>query len=83
MSNEPTNLDRAAWAKDALAVFTAQTYSGEHPDTINPIDLQGAVIDLIADLLHLARQREFDTDAILQQAREHFELEVLEEGGRP
>jgi hypothetical protein len=29
--SEPTIQDRARWARNALAVFTAETFSGDHP----------------------------------------------------
>ena len=52
---EPTNIQRAQWAKAALTVFTKQTHSGEQPDTMHPGDLEDAVADLICDLLHFAQ----------------------------
>ena len=47
----PTNAERAQWARNALAVFTAETYSGDHPDTMDAGDLESAISDLICDLL--------------------------------
>ena len=79
MTIDPTNTDRAAWAKDALAVFTARTFSGDHPDTMARDDLETAVSDLITDLLHYARQQGFDAGGILQNACGHFGFELLEE----
>ena len=52
---EPTNIQRAQWAKAALTVFTKQTHSGEQPDTMHPGDLEDAVADVICDLLHFAQ----------------------------
>ena len=78
MTNEPTNADRAAWAKDALAVFTAATF-GDHPDRMHPADLEHAVGDLVADLLHYAVQNVFDAGSIMQRACGHFGAELLEE----
>lgn len=52
---EPTNVQRAQWAKAALTVFTAETYGGDHPDTMDSGDLETAISDLICDLLHFAR----------------------------
>lgn len=78
MTNEPTNADRTAWAKDALAVFTAATF-GDHPDRMHPADLEHAVGDLIADLLHYAVQNVFDAGSIMQRACGHFGAELLEE----
>jgi hypothetical protein len=79
MTIDPTNSDRAAWAKDALAVFTARTFSGDHPDTMARDDLECAINDLITDLLHFARQHGFDAGGILHHACGNFGLELLEE----
>ena len=49
--SEPTNQERARRAKDALAVFTATTFSGDHPDTMDRDDLECAIGDLICDLM--------------------------------
>jgi len=70
---------RARWAKNALAVFTAETYGGDHPDTMDRGDLETAVYDLIADLLHFADRQGFETDVVLAQAVLHFEAEQAEE----
>lgn len=75
--SEPTNQDRAGWAKDALAVFTAETFSGDHPDTMHRDDLECAISDLICDLLHFAEQKGFDPQAILEQGNAHFKTELL------
>jgi hypothetical protein len=45
--DEPTNAQRAEWAKAALAVFTADTYTGDHPDTMHQGDLEDAIAELI------------------------------------
>ncbi len=79
MTTEPTNADRAEWAKHALATFTARTYGGDHPDTMDRGDLETAIYDLIADLLHYASRKGFDTDEILRSATFHFEAELAEE----
>ncbi len=79
MTDEPTNDDRARWAKNALAVFTAETYGGGHPDTMERGDIETAVYDLIADLLHFADKHGIDTDCILASAVLHFEAEQREE----
>jgi len=79
MTCEPTNADRAEWARQALAVLTATTYGGDHPDTMDHGDLETAVYDLIADLLHYAERQGFDTDEIIRSALFHFEAERMEE----
>lgn len=79
MTTEPTNANRAEWAKQALAVFTATTYAGDHPDTMDRSDLETAVYDLIADLLHYAKRQGFDVLEILNRAHGHYEAELGEE----
>ncbi len=79
MTTNPTNADRARWAKEALAIFTSQTYSDDHPDTMHRDDLECAIGDLICDLLHYAHREAFDPGVILQHAREHFSAELLDE----
>ncbi|HUY92534.1 MAG TPA: hypothetical protein VMV10_27595 [Pirellulales bacterium] len=79
MTNEPTNADRAACAKDALAVFTVATFTGGHPDRMDRDDLECATGDLIADLLHYAVQQGFDAGGITQRACGHFGWELLDE----
>ena len=68
----PTNKDRARWARDALAVFTAETFGGDHPSTMNRDDLECAVADLICDLLHFAAQQGFDPQVVLEHGNAHF-----------
>ncbi len=75
--SEPTNKDRAGWASNALAIFTAETFSGDHPDSMHRDDLECAIGDLISDLLHLAQQKNFDPQTILEQANAHFNFELL------
>ena len=77
---EPTNLQRAQWARNALAVFTAETYSGDHPDSMGVDDLETAIGDLLCDLLHLARYHpRLDAVAIHSHALDMFETELAEE----
>jgi len=78
---EPTNAQRAQWATNALAVFSAETYSGDHPGTMHPGDMESAIGDLICDLLHLAARKDMDASAIHEHARRMFEQEVAEEVG--
>src|SRR5437899_1568179 len=78
-SIEPTNADRARWAKNALAVFTAETYSGDEPDTMNPDDLEAAISDLICDLFHLASKKGMDAQEINNRAITHYGVEFAKE----
>jgi hypothetical protein len=76
---EPTNIQRAQWAKAALAVFTSETYGGDEPDSMHPGDLEHAIADLICDLLHLANfHPRMDPAAIHARALMHFEHEIAE-----
>jgi hypothetical protein len=75
--SKQTNKDRTRWARDALAVFTAETFNGDHPDTMHRADLQCAIAGLIADLLHLADEKGFDAQRILEQGNTHFTIEVI------
>lgn len=78
--DEPTNSQRAQWAKAALTVFTAETYSGDHPDTMDPEDLETAISDLICNLMHFARLHAgMDAAKIHAHALRIFEHEVAEE----
>jgi hypothetical protein len=70
----PTNCQRAGWARNALAIFTAETYSGD-PDTMELSDLECAIGDLICDLLHFAVQKSFDPKSVLDQGEAHFKFE--------
>lgn len=40
-----------------------------------------AILDMVADLLHVAHRKECDVSRIVEMAQFHFEVE-LEEGGR-
>ena len=78
--DEPTNTQRAHWAKAALAVFTELTYGGDRPETMHPGDLEDAVADLICDLMHFARfHPRMDPAVIHAHALTLFEQEVAEE----
>jgi len=79
MTYEPTNAERARWAANAVAVFTAETFSGDHPETMHRNDLESAIGDLFCDLMHYARQQGFHTESILQEACRNYEWELLEE----
>jgi hypothetical protein len=52
------NTQRAGWAAAALTVFQR---------TINECDIETAIVDLIADLGHLAKKHKLDYIAILKR----------------
>ncbi len=81
MVNNITNYDRAALAAKTLATF-AREGGCEHPSRMSPVDLQSAIIDLIADLLHFAHTQGFDAPRIAIRASTHFECELREEAPR-
>jgi len=70
-----TNNERAAIGEKAvLAVFRDDIESGG-------IDLGTGIYDLVADLLHLARENDIEPDYIIHMAQMHFWAEVWEEAG--
>lgn len=70
-----TNNERAAIGEKAvLAVFRGDIESGG-------IDLGTGTYDLVADLLHLARENGIEPDYIIHMAQMHFDAEVEEETG--
>jgi len=70
-----TNDERAAIGEKAvLAIFRDDIESGG-------IDLGTGIYDLVADLLHLARENGIEPDYIIHMAQMHFDAEVEEEAG--
>lgn len=70
-----TNNERAAIGEKAvLAVFRDDIESGG-------IDLGTGIYDLVADLLHLARENGIEPDYIIHMAQMHFDAEVKEAAG--
>jgi hypothetical protein len=72
-----TNNERAATGEKAvMAVFKEDIESGG-------IDLTTGIYDLVADLLHLARENDIEPDYIIHMAQTHFDAEVEEESLNP
>lgn len=69
----PTNSDRAAWAADAARVYADAT--GLDYDC----EVDVAISDLIASLLHLADEQGLCPDTMLQRGQMHYEHEAAEE----
>jgi hypothetical protein len=65
------NAKRAAWASAALTSFCAITGQDSEEEAGE------AICDLLCDLLHLAKARGFNPDALVTQATGHYEHEVL------
>lgn len=78
---DPTNQDRAAWARTALSAFTAEVDGLRNPDILCPGDLAAAIVDLLANLLHYAEQHGLDSQECLHRALGHFMVE--KEAGEP
>jgi NTP pyrophosphatase (non-canonical NTP hydrolase) len=75
MFKEPTNDDRAVWAFRAVQEFR-NVCQGSPLDSEEGIE--EAIGDLIADLLHLARQNDIDPSLLLNRGWLHFEAEEAE-----
>lgn len=78
MKNEPTNSDRAAWARRTLATFV-MAMCGTTISELDPLDFNDAISDLICDLLHLANQHGLDPEIITGQALSSFAAELSED----
>lgn len=69
----PTNEDRAGCAYQAVAGFAEAT--GLSPTE----ELDSAIGDLLANIMHLCKQEKIDFNLMLQNAQMHFREEVVEE----
>jgi hypothetical protein len=69
----PTNSDRALWAAEAARVYADST--GLDYDT----EVDVAISDLLASLLHLADEQGLCPDTMLQRGQMHYEHEAAEE----
>lgn len=73
---EPSNADRAEWAREALEVFAATTGVQDEP-------LADQIGDLITDLLHLARREgeieKFDATKFATSRATLHDMEVTED----
>ena len=69
---DPTNEHRAAFAMAALQSQTK--YEDAWPD-----GLAESIVDLVTDLLHLARLNDIEPDYIIHMAQIHFDIKVKED----
>lgn len=60
------NEERAEWADAAVSAFQAETR----------VDLEDALCDLLADLMHWSDRNGFDFDNELRRARDHYDEET-------
>ena len=67
-----TNTERADAALAALGQHTAQTYRHAVPAPVEAAEIEEAMIDLIADLKHLAHREGIDFNAALRMAGQHY-----------
>ena len=70
---EPTNRDRAKRAEQALLATHSETVDADGGDYYT------GIADLMADLLHLAHQKGYDTKRVISLAQLHFDAEVEDE----
>lgn len=63
---EPTNRERATWARTALKSFTRDT----------KCDYEDGIGDLLCDLMHFANLYGFDFETELTRARRHYRSET-------
>jgi|SRR6478735_8655402 hypothetical protein len=85
-TGEPTNDQRAQWARLALSAYTVETYPGRTFEDIEA-DMAGiengddysAVQDLLTNLLHLATLRGWNIDELLRAARFNHTVELDQE----
>lgn len=76
--NEPTNTDRARWAKNAIDFFAEET--GLMPDIEeDEREYATAVADLLSDIIHFCNQNEINFFDALDRAEMNFDAEVHEE----
>lgn len=74
MAEEPTNKDRAGWAKEAVDHFSKVVGAQDE-------DLETKMTDLLADMMHLADQNGLDFEKLTEHAENHFDEEFEEEEG--
>lgn len=59
--------ERVSWAEKALAAHPSGDEYGSDPES--------SIVDLLADLFHLAEATGFDPDTLYRKAWEHYEYE--------
>jgi hypothetical protein len=69
-TENPTNEGRAMKGRMALMGAGYDTY---------PDELDASIVDLVADLLHLARENDIEPDYIIHMANTHYQAELEEE----
>lgn len=85
MDSDPTNADRAGWARKAVNAFAKETFGGrtftatvkEQPNVGD--DAYCMIQDLITDCMHLARKHGWKPDQLIDRAVGNFVEEEAEE----
>ena len=67
-----TNTERADAALAALGQHTALAFRHAVPAPVEAAEIEEAMIDLIADLKHLAHREGIDFNAVLRMAGQHY-----------
>jgi hypothetical protein len=75
----PDNLDRAAWAARALAVFGQSTRQLQHGAGADVELVEEMAGDLVCDLMHLLDRVGADAQATIERGIGHHDYEVAEE----
>lgn len=81
----PTNAKRAQWARNALDLFSRQSYGESFAalpsgDPVTMGDDHCALKDVITDLLHLTVELGWDPEEMLELAKMNFDAERTEAG---
>lgn len=72
--NPRTNEDRAAFAEDALYHYNQVRDGGDYGELRGTWETD--IVDLMADLLHLASQKGIDPYYVINVAQTHYEEEL-------
>lgn len=78
---EPTNLDRASWAHEALMVFAKRTGLAPDLEWDYEDSWDTLLSDFLADLLHWCAVRDLSLNSALAHAEVYWLDEVTEEEG--
>ncbi len=70
------NLQRAAWAENAMDTFTRETFGRRLFVVMCSEDREDAAADMISDLLHLCRISGIDVDTVMERGLANFKYEL-------
>lgn len=79
MYDEPTNEDRAEWARAGVWAFGEETNQIRKDGSMND-ELETITQDLLSDIMHLCDVEGFDFDDVLRRARGNYDEERAEAG---